>query len=247
MPIKQCALAIHNLYVSYNKQPVLWNIDAQIPHDVLLAIVGPNGAGKTTLIKSILGLVKPLAGTIKIFGKSYEQNKQHIAYIPQRSSVDWDFPVTVFDVVMMGRYGHLGWFKRPQKNDYDKVYESLEKVNLINHMHNPIGHLSGGQQQRTFLARALAQDASLYLMDEPFVGIDSKTEKIIAQTLKTLRSSGKTIIVVHHDLHTVHEYFDWALMLNVKRIACGPVNEVITQPHLNAAYGTDALASHITL
>ena len=244
MPIKQCALAINNLYVSYNKQPVLWNVDAHIPRDILLAIVGPNGAGKTTLVKSILGLVKPLAGTIKIFGKPYQEHKQQIAYIPQRTSVDWDFPVTVFDVVMMGRYGHMGWFKRPTKNDYNKVYEALEKVNLLSLLNEPIGHLSGGQQQRTFLARALAQDACLYLMDEPFVGIDMKTEKIVAQTLKELRSSGKTIVVVHHDLQTVHEYFDWALVLNVERIACGPVNEVITQQYLHAAYGTDTLAVH---
>ena len=232
------ALEIKNLTVAYNEHPVLWDIQATIPQATLLAVVGPNGAGKTTLIKTILGLIKPLAGTISIFGKSNTHNTTPIAYVPQRSSVDWDFPATVLDIVLMGSYKRLGWFARPGKTEYQNAYDALEKVALLPHKNTPISMLSGGEQQRVFLARALVQDASLYLMDEPFIGVDIVTEKTMCLVLNELRNQGKTIVVVHHDLHTVATYFDWALMLNIKQIACGPLDTTLTPELLTAAYGS---------
>lgn len=217
------ALSITNLTVEYNSKPVLHNVSAVIPAGILLAIVGPNGAGKSTLIKSIVELVKPTSGTITIFGKSYTTQRKQIAYVPQRISIDWDFPITVFDVVLMGRYGHLGWMARPTEHDKEIVWESLQSVTMHEYAHTPINALSGGQQQRIFLARALAQQAELYLMDEPFVGIDEPTEQATITLLKQLRSQGKTIIIVHHDMHTMHDYFDWALVLNGTTISCGPI------------------------
>ncbi len=231
------ALTINNLTVAYGNKPVLWNINATIPQGVLLAIAGPNGAGKSTLIKSIVELVKPLAGTINILGGTYHQHRHHVAYVPQRAMIDWNFPVHVLDVVLMGRYGHIGLIARPQKKDIDLALSALERVGLLAYAHQPIGHLSCGQQQRVFLARALVQDASVYLMDEPFVGIDSITEKATIGILKELRDAGKTIVIVHHDLHTLQEYFDWLLLLNIERIACGPLDNTFKQEYLSTAYG----------
>ncbi len=235
--LKSYALAVYNLTVAYNNKPALWNLNVSIPEKTLLAVVGPNGAGKTTFIKSILGLIQPIAGHIHIFGKSYVHNYQYIAYIPQRSTVDWDFPITVFEVVLMGRYGHLGWMQKPRQEDKDRVWDALASVGLTPYAHMPIGQLSGGQQQRGFLARALVQDASIYLLDEPFIGVDIKTEQVIIALLKSLRDAGKTIIVVHHDLHTVREYFDTVLLLNRTCIAYGSVNTVLTPKYVCATYG----------
>lgn len=232
------ALSINNLTVVYNSKPVLWNVTASIPSGILMAIVGPNGAGKSTLIKSIVELVKPTAGTITIFGQSYAHHRHQIAYVPQRMSIDWDFPITVFDVVLMGRYGHLGWISRPTQQDKQLAWQALESVGLHDYAHTSIGELSGGQQQRVFLARALAQDAQIYLMDEPFVGIDKPTEKATIALLQQLRSQGKTIIIVHHDLQTLHEYFDWALVLNGHAIACGPLDTTFNQEYVHHAYNT---------
>lgn len=202
-----------------------------------MAIIGPNGAGKTTLIKAILGLVKPAAGFIHIYGKPYKEQRRIVAYVPQRGSVDWDFPTNVLDVVLMGRYGALGWIRRPGKKERQAALEALEKVGLVEYQKRQISQLSGGQQQRVFLARALVQQAQVYFMDEPFQGVDATTEKAIITLLKELRQQGKTVVVVHHDLQTVQEYFDWALLLNVRRIACGPVSEVFTEKNLRLAYG----------
>lgn len=226
-----------DLTVAYREKPVLWDIDLVIPDGVLMSIVGPNGAGKTTLIKSILGLIKPAAGRVSIYGKTYEENRDLVAYVPQRGSVDWDFPTSVLDVVMMGRYGSLGWFKRPSRRERDMAYEALTKVGMQDYADRQISQLSGGQQQRTFLARALVQDAKLYFMDEPFQGVDATTERAIIALLRELRSAGKTVIAVHHDLQTVPEYFDWVMLLNVRRIAAGPVDEVFTSENLREAYG----------
>jgi len=234
---KKHAVEVEDLTVAYREKPVLWDIDLHVPAGVLQAIIGPNGAGKTTLIKSILGLVKPSAGRILIHGKPYLEQRQLIAYVPQRGSVDWDFPTNVQDVVMMGRYGILGWLRRPGKQDMHLAHEALEKVGMLDYKTRQISQLSGGQQQRVFLARALVQDASVYFMDEPFQGVDATTEKAIITLLKELRAAGKTVLVVHHDLQTVNEYFDWVLMLNVRRIACGPVSEVFTEQNLRLAYG----------
>lgn len=234
---REPAVEVEDLTVAYREKPVLWDIDLSVPQGILMAIVGPNGAGKTTLIKSVLGLIKPVAGIIRIKGKSYAENRRKLAYVPQRSSVDWDFPTTVLDLVLMGRYGTLGWFRRPRKADMRMAEEALRKLGIYDLRDRQINELSGGQQQRTFLARALVQDAEVYLMDEPFQGVDATTERAIIDLLRALRASGKTVLVVHHDLQTVPDYFDWVFLLNVRRIACGPVAEAFTEENLRMAYG----------
>lgn len=231
------AVTVDDLTVAYNYKPVLWDIDLAIPEGVLMAIVGPNGAGKSTLIKSILGIVKPIAGSISICGRPYEKQRKKVAYVPQKGSVDWDFPTTVLDVVMMGTYGSLGWIRRPGKTQKKQALEAIEKVRMLPFKDRQISQLSGGQQQRVFLARALVQNASIYFMDEPFQGVDATTEIAIINILKELRKAGKTVIVVHHDLQTVPEYFDWVTFLNVKKIATGPVKEIFNDDNLTKTYG----------
>lgn len=231
------AVEIQDLTVAYRQSPVLWDIDAEIPQGKLLAVVGPNGAGKTTLIKAVLGIIKASAGRVKIFGLPVENQRHLIGYVPQRTTVDWDFPTNALDVVTMGRYGHLGWFKRPGAQDKQLALEALDKVGMADFADRHISQLSGGQQQRVFLARALVQDAAIYFMDEPFVGVDAATEGAIVTLLKELRNKGKTVIVVHHDLQTLEDYFDWVFLLNVRQIAIGPVKEVMTPDNLRAAYG----------
>lgn len=231
------AVDIRNLTVAYRDTPVLVNVCATIPQGILLAVVGPNGAGKTTLLKTIVGLIKPQAGTISLFGTSLNVCRSSIAYVPQRSTIDWDFPVTVFDVVLMGRYGHVGWLRRLGKEDKRCAAQALEQVQLLDYRDCPINELSGGQQQRVFLARALAQDAQLYIMDEPFTAIDATTETMMVSILKELRNAGKTLVVVHHDLHTVTDYFDWMLLLNISNVACGPMPQVYIPEFLSNAYG----------
>ncbi|GAB4266725.1 MAG: metal ABC transporter ATP-binding protein [Candidatus Promineifilaceae bacterium] len=231
------AVEVEDLTVAYDEKPVLWDIDLHVPQGVLMAIVGPNGAGKTTLMKAILGLLKPAAGRVSIYGKPYNDQRKMVGYVPQRGSVDWDFPTSVLDVVMMGQYGMLGWFKRPGKRERDLAMAALEKVGMTAFANRQISQLSGGQQQRTFLARALVQDAHIYFMDEPFQGVDATTERAIVTLLQELRADGKTVVVVHHDLQTVPEYFDWVTLLNVRRIASGPVNEVFTEENLRQTYG----------
>lgn len=235
------ALSISHLTVRYQTEPVLWDISASIPQGTLVAVVGPNGAGKTTFIKAILNLITPDAGTVSFFGGTYKEQSQRIAYVPQRLSVDWDFPANVLDVVLMGRYAHMGWFKRPSAADYDAAWLALEQVQLTHYAYRHISQLSGGQQQRVFLARALVQNADIYLMDEPFAGVDMATEQTIVALLRTLRTQGKTIIVVHHDLQTLQDYFDWLLLLNIKLIACGPINQVLHADNLHATYGKHTL------
>lgn len=234
---EKIAVKVDDLTVAYNYKPVLWDIDLSVPEGVLMAIVGPNGAGKSTLIKTILGIIKPIAGSVSIFGKPYSQQRKHVAYVPQKGSVDWDFPTTAFDVVLMGTYGGLGWIKRPGAKEKKIALESMEKVGMLSFRNRQISQLSGGQQQRVFLARALAQDASIYFMDEPLQGVDATTEVAIINILKELRKSGKTVIVVHHDLQTVPEYFDWVTFLNVKKIATGPVKEIFNDGNLTKTYG----------
>jgi manganese/zinc/iron transport system ATP- binding protein len=238
--MKRLDIAIHveDLTVAYNNDPVLWDVDMEIPKGVLMAIIGPNGAGKSTLLKAILGLVKPSAGQIYVFGKPATKQKKLIAYVPQKASVDWDFPINVFDAVLMGTYSSLGWIQRPGAREKEKAMEALRQVGLHDMRNRQIGELSGGQQQRVFLARALVQNADVFLMDEPFQGVDQTTEKMIVDVLRSLRDNNKTVAVVHHDFHTVQEYFDWAFMLNVRRVALGPVSEIFTDENLKAAYGS---------
>ena len=231
------AVEVTDLTVAYGEKPVLWDVDLALPVGTLMAIVGPNGAGKTTLIKSILGLTHIAAGQVLIYDKPYEEQRDLVAYVPQRGSVDWDFPTSVLDVVMMGRYGNLGWFRRPGKNEQKLALEALDKVGMADYADRQISQLSGGQQQRTFLARALVQDAQVYFMDEPFQGVDATTERAIVTLLKELRIAGKTVVVVHHDLQTVPEYFDWVTLLNVRRIASGPVDQVFSDENLRLTYG----------
>lgn len=234
---RSIALSIKDLTVVYRKNPVLWDIDVEIPEGTLTAIVGPNGAGKSTLLKAILGILSPTAGRVDIFGQPLHPQRSNMAYIPQRNAVDWDFPTNVLDVVMMGTYGDLGWFKRPKKKHVQQAVSALKKVGMQDFLDRPIRHLSGGQQQRVFLARALVQDAQIYLMDEPFVGVDAVTETAIVALLKHLRDQNKTVVVVHHDLQTIEDYFDWICLLNVRNIAFGPVSTTFTEENLRMTYG----------
>jgi len=231
------AIEITDLTIAYKEKPVLWDVDLEFPEGNLTAIVGPNGAGKTTLLKAILGLIPPSAGQVLVFGKPLRQQRRLVGYVPQRGSVDWDFPTSALDVVMMGRYGHLGWLRRPGKAERDLAMQALQSVGMQAFAGRQISQLSGGQQQRVFLARALAQDAAIYLMDEPFQGVDAVTERAILEMMRRLRDEGKTVIVVHHDLQSVPEFFDRAVLLNVRKIASGPVSEVFTDANLRAAYG----------
>ncbi|WNL39218.1 metal ABC transporter ATP-binding protein [Halomonas sp. PAMB 3232] len=231
------ALSIKNLTVSYHNQPVLWDIELDIPAGVMAGIVGPNGAGKSTLIKSLLGLVPSLSGEVRVHGKSYASQRKRVGYVPQRSSVDWDFPTTALDVVMMGLYGRLGWLRRPGRRERREAMEALAMVGMSELANRQISQLSGGQQQRVFLARALVQKADVYFLDEPMAGVDATTERAIIDILRRLRDEGKTVIVVHHDLQTVSTYFDWLLLLNVRVIAAGQARDVFKIDHLRKAYG----------
>lgn len=234
---RKLAIEVADLTVAYRDKPVLWDIDVNVPSGVLMAIVGPNGAGKTTLIKAILGLVTTAAGHISIYGQPYTKQRGLVGYVPQRGSVDWDFPTSVLDVVMMGCYGTLGWMRRPGRKEREGALEALEKVGMSDYVGRQISQLSGGQQQRVFLARALVQDARVYFMDEPFQGVDATTERAIVALLQDLRAGGKTVVVVHHDLQTVTDYFDWVTLLNVRCIASGPVDEVFNEQNLRLTYG----------
>lgn len=223
--------------VAYHRKPVLWDIDLVVPEGKLVGIVGPNGAGKTTLIKAALGLVPLASGKVEIYGQPYERQRRMIGYVPQRESVDWDFPVTVRDVVLMGTYGRLGWIRRPRRAERQIADHCLVQVGMADFARRQIRQLSGGQQQRVFLARALAQDARVYFMDEPFAGVDAATEAAIIELLQQLRSSGKTVFVVHHDLQTVRSYFDYVILLNMRLVACGPTETTFTQANLHETYG----------
>lgn len=230
-------LDVHDVTVAYGRRPVLWDVDWTVKEPALVAIVGPNGAGKSTLLKAILGLVPLLSGQVRIFGQPVEQVRGRLAYVPQRESVDWDFPATVFDVVLMGTYGRLGWFRRPGRAERLLAQQCLERLGLHGLEDRQIGELSGGQQQRVFLARALAQQAELYLMDEPLAGVDAATERIVVALLQELRQQGRTLLVVHHDLRTVPEWFEQVVLLNTRIIASGPTREVFTPENLSKTYG----------
>ncbi|MBI2811423.1 MAG: metal ABC transporter ATP-binding protein, partial [Candidatus Melainabacteria bacterium] len=234
---KKPAIKIEQLSVNYDKTPVLWDIHCEVPQGKMAGIVGPNGAGKSTLLKTLLGMVSPLSGHFEFFGETYKAAQHRIAYVPQRSSVDWDFPITAYEVVLMGRYGKLGYLKWPKAADKEAARHALDKVGMLSFADRQISQLSGGQQQRLFIARALLQDADLYLMDEPFAGVDMATEKAIIALMDKLRVQGKTLLVVHHDLSTVESYFDWVIMLNTCLIASGPVSEAFNSENILRTYG----------
>ena len=231
------SVSVHDLTVAYHRKPVLWDVDLDIPAGKLVAIIGPNGAGKSTLIKAVMDLVPRVSGVITIYGEPFRAQRMRVAYVPQRETVDWDFPIDAIGVVTMGRYRKIGWCKPVRRQDKNRAMEALAKVGMTEYANRQISQLSGGQQQRVFLARALAQDAEIYFMDEPFASVDAATERAIVQVLRELRSLGKTVIVVHHDLQTVIEYFDHVIMLNMRVVAHGAVQDVFTNENLRKTYG----------
>ncbi|SFF97476.1 metal ABC transporter ATP-binding protein [Pontibacter chinhatensis] len=235
--VENPVVEVHDLTVSYDRKPVLWGIDLTLPAGSLVGVIGPNGAGKSTLIKAMMDLLPAGSGYVRIFDKPIAEVRNRISYVPQRESVDWDFPASVFDVVLMGSYGKLGLFKRPRQADKDAAMDALQKVGMQSFANRQISQLSGGQQQRVFLARALAQNADIYFMDEPFAGVDIATETAIIELLRTMREQGKTVIVVHHDLQSATEYFDWVVLLNMRLVASGPADQVLTQQLLEQTYG----------
>jgi manganese/zinc/iron transport system ATP- binding protein len=231
------ALEVEDLTVAYAEQPVLWDVDLQVPAGVKMAIIGPNGAGKSTLVKAAMGLIKPVAGEVRIFGRSGVGAEGQIAYVPQRATLLWDFPTDVIDVVTMGTYGRVGWLRRCGADERNQAEAALRQVGMTEFASRPIAELSGGQQQRVLLGRALVQDAPIYILDEPFQGVDAPTERAIIEVLDGLAEAGKTIIVVHHDLQTIREYFDEVLLLSVRAIDSGPVDEVFTEENLRLTFG----------
>lgn len=233
----QTAVEVHDVTVAYHRRPVLWDVDVLLPAGRLIAVVGPNGAGKSTLLKAILGLVPIASGKIELFGRPLSRVRSRVGYVPQRETVDWDFPIDALGVVLMGRYGRLGWIRRPGHRDHEVARHALAEVGMEAFAGRQISQLSGGQQQRIFLARALAQQADLYLMDEPFAGVDAATEAAIVEVLRELRAAGRTVIAVHHDLQTVPRYFDHVVMLNMRLVAAGPVEAVFTHENLQQTYG----------
>lgn len=236
-PLSPPPIEIHDLTVSYDKRPVLWNIDVALPEGEIIGVIGPNGAGKSTLIKAVLGLIPADSGWVRIYGEPLAKQRNVVGYVPQRESVDWDFPVTVRDVVLMGTYGRLGLFRRPGKVERDCCERCLAQVGMASLADRQISNLSGGQRQRVFLARALAQESRVYLLDEPFVGVDAATEAAIIELLRAMKREGRTLLVVHHDLQTVPDYFDSLLMLNMRLVAFGPTREVFTETLLQKTYG----------
>ena len=230
-------LSVYDLTVAYHRKPVIWDLEFDLPAGSLIGVVGPNGAGKSTLLKAVMDLVPKASGRVTVFGKPYRKNRSRVGYVPQRESVDWDFPVDALDVVQMGLYSEVGWCMPLRKKHRDAAMNALERVGIADLAHRQISQLSGGQQQRTFLARALVQDADLYLMDEPFAAVDASTEKAIVDILRQMKRDHKTAVVIHHDLQTVPEYFDYVILLNMRIVAHGPVEEVFTQENLQKTYG----------
>ncbi len=244
-PAALSPLAISGLTVSYGEKPVVVGVDFAVEPGSMTAIVGPNGAGKSTLIKAALGIVPRVSGEVTVFGRPLKDERHHIAYVPQRASVDWDFPATALDVALMGLYREIGWFRFARRRHREKARDCLDRVGMADFADRQIGQLSGGQQQRVFLARALAQDAALYVMDEPFAGVDAATERAIVAVLRNLKEQAKTVLCVHHDLDTVPEYFDRVLLIMVRKIADGPVATTFTAENLQATYGGRLTTSHL--
>jgi manganese/zinc/iron transport system ATP- binding protein len=231
------ALSIHDVTVAYHRRPVLWDLDLDIPRGVLASIIGPNGAGKSTMIKACLDLIPRISGNVRILGEPYRQIRGKVGYVPQRETVDWEFPVSALDVTCMGLYRKIGWFRSIRRPHREKAREALDRVGLADFAHRQISQLSGGQQQRVFLARALVQEADIYFMDEPFASVDVATEQAILELLRTMRQEGRTVVVVHHDLQTAQNYFDWVVLLNTRLVASGPMKETFTSENLRRTYG----------
>jgi manganese/zinc/iron transport system ATP- binding protein len=230
-------LSVYDLTVAYHRKPVVWDVSFDIPPGQLIGVVGPNGAGKSTLLKAAMDLIPRTSGRISVFGGTYRDNRHRVGYVPQRESVDWDFPVNALDVVTMGLYKKIGWFRPVTRRHRERALQALEQVGIAELANRQISQLSGGQQQRTFLARALVQEADLYLMDEPFAAVDAATEGAILNVLRGMKQAGKTALVIHHDLQTVAQYFDFVLLLNMRVVAFGPIDQVFTTENLQKTYG----------
>jgi manganese/zinc/iron transport system ATP- binding protein len=235
--VENPAIEVHSLTVGYDQKPVLWNVDFSIPEGQITGIIGPNGSGKTTLLKSMMGLLPINSGYVKIYNQALKDIRTRIAYVPQRESVDWDFPASVMDITLMGRYRKKNLFRRLNKEDKTAAIESLKKVGMLDFADRQISQLSGGQQQRVFIARALAQGADLFIMDEPFAGVDAASENAILDLFADMKKNGKTVVVVHHDLQTAKQYFDWMVLLNTRLVASGPTEQVFTDKLLQETYG----------
>ncbi len=233
----ECPLSVYDLTVAYHRKPVIWDIEFDLPPGQLIGVVGPNGAGKSTLLKAIMDLIPRASGRVQVFGDTYAKSRKRVGYVPQRESVDWQFPVSALDVVTMGLYDEIGWFFPVRKRHRDRAMEALARVGIADLANRQISQLSGGQQQRTFLARALVQDADLYLMDEPFAAVDAATERAIVEILRDLKQRKKTALVIHHDLQTVPEYFDYVVLLNMRIVSHGPVADTFTSENLQKTYG----------
>lgn len=236
-PAAEIPLAVRDLTVAYQRRPVIWDVEFQIPPGALVGVIGPNGAGKSTLLKAILELIPQVSGRTQIFGQPYRKVRHRVGYVPQRESVDWDFPVSALDVVLMGLYQQIGWCRPVNAGHREKALQALTRVGIDYLANRQISQLSGGQQQRTFLARALVQNADLYLMDEPFAAVDAATEKAIVEILRSMKDQGKTTLVIHHDLQTVPEYFDYVILINMRIVACGPTRQIFTRENLERTYG----------
>ena len=230
---------VEDMTVAYQHQPVLWDCDVSIPKGAIAAIVGPNGAGKSTLLKGMLGLLPVISGSVLIDGNPFKKEKHRVAYIPQTSSVNWSFPTTVLDVVLMGRYIHLGWISRPKNKDKEMALSAIERMGLLEYKDRQISQLSGGQKQRVFIARAIAQNADIYFMDEPLAGVDKVTEGIIFSFLKECQKEGKTSLIVHHDLKTLREHFNYIVLLHRRIIAEGPMDEILASGEIERTFGGD--------
>ncbi len=237
LPSGSIPLSVHDLTVAYHRKPVLWDVEFALPPGRLVGVIGPNGAGKSTLIKAVMDLLPTVSGRVLIYGEPYSKQRYRVGYVPQRESVDWDFPVNALDVVTMGLYSKIGWCRPVMKKHKQVALEALERVGIADLAYRQISQLSGGQQQRTFLARALVQNADLYLMDEPFAAVDASTEQAIVELLREMKQTGKTALVVHHDLQTVADYFDYVILLNMRVVAHGPTEEVFTRENLQKTYG----------
>lgn len=243
--LANCPLSIRGLTVTYGQKPAVFSVDMTVKAGEMTAIIGPNGAGKSTMLKAALGVIPSVSGRVHVYGKPLRDQRARVAYVPQRASVDWDFPTRVIDVVLMGLYRQVGLLGRIRGQHHQQALECLERVGMSDFSDRQIGQLSGGQQQRVFLARALAQAADLYLLDEPFAGVDAATEKAIISVLKSLRAEGKTVVVVHHDLATVAEYFDNVFLINTRKVAEGPVETTFNTTTLQAAYGGRLAATQV--
>ncbi|HEY5672185.1 MAG TPA: metal ABC transporter ATP-binding protein [Malonomonas sp.] len=236
MTTKSIAVEVRNLTVSYQSKPALLDVSVAIERDQLVGVIGPNGAGKSTFIKAILGFVKPDVGQVLIDGQDVQDAKGQVAYVPQRGAVDWDFPITVKEVALMGRYQRIPWYRNPNKADREAAMEALSMVRMTEFADRQIGQLSGGQQQRVFLARALAQGSDILLLDEPFAGVDAATERAILDVLERAKHAGKTLVVVHHDLVTAAEYFDNLILIKQRMYAYGPPRAVLREDLLSEVY-----------